>query len=42
MDGLGQCVFEDGLRQGREDGIRVLIMDNVEEDVSRERIIVKL
>lgn len=38
MDGLGQCVFEDGLKQG----IRTMIIDNLEENVPRERIIAKL
>ena len=42
MFSLGQCVFEDGKEEGREEGIRALILDNQEEQIPRERIILKL
>lgn len=42
MDGLGQYVFEDGLRQGREDGICAMIMDKLDRDIPKGRIIEKL
>lgn len=46
MDGLGHCIFKDGLRQGRKDGLkqgreegrRALVMNNLETDVPREKI----
>ncbi len=38
MGGLGQSVFE----EGREEGIQALILDNLEEEISKERILQKL
>ena len=38
MSGLGQSVFEDG----REEGIQALVLDNLEEGTSKERILAKL
>ena len=37
MDGLGHCIFKDGLRQGRKDGLK----QGREEDVPREKIAAK-
>lgn len=42
MGGLGECVFREGLEEGMEKGIQAMILDNMEENVLRERIIVKL
>lgn len=46
VTGLGQCVYNDGrmdgIEEGREEGIRVLVLDGIAEQVSRERIIDKL
>lgn len=46
MTGLGQSILEEGfakgIEQGIEQGIRALILDNLEEQISREKIIVKL
>ena len=43
MTGLGQSVFEDGVRtgkvEGREEGIKALVLDNLEDGASRERIL---
>ena len=38
MFGLGKCILEDG----RKEGIRALIIDNLEEHTPMERIIEKL
>ena len=46
VTGLGQCVYNDGRMDGieecREEGIRVLVLYGIAEQVSRERIIGKL
>lgn len=42
VSGLGECVFREGLEEGLEKGIQVMILDNMEERVLKERIIVKL
>ena len=42
MFSLGQCILEDGKKEGREEGIHALIMDNLEEHIPVERIIEKL
>ena len=50
VKGLGQCVFEDGIKvgreagreEGREEGIKVLILDNLEEEIPKSKILVKL
>ncbi len=50
VKGLGQCVFEDGIKvgrkegreEGREEGIQALILDNLEEEIPKPRILVKL
>ncbi|HBA49317.1 MAG TPA: hypothetical protein DCZ91_16295 [Lachnospiraceae bacterium] len=42
MFSLGQCILEDGKKEGMEKGIRALVMDNLEEHIPVERIIEKL
>lgn len=46
VDGLGWRVFEEGREEGREEGIekgiQAMIVDNLEEQVPKERIILKL
>lgn len=46
MTGLGQSVFEDGVEEGIEKGIekgiQALILDNLEEQMPKEKIIAKL
>ena len=42
MFSLGQCILEDGKKEGMEKGMRALIMDNLEEHIPVERIIEKL
>ncbi len=46
MSGLGQSVFEEGKVEGREEGrkegIQAFILDNVEEQIPKERILKKL
>ena len=42
MTKLGQMIFDDGVKKGLEQGIEVLIQDNLEEGISEKRIIVKL
>lgn len=42
MFSLGQCILEDGKKEGMEKGMRALIMDNLEEHTPVERIIEKL
>lgn len=42
MFSLGQCILEDGKKEGREEGMRAMVMDNLEEHVPVERIIEKL
>ena len=39
---LGQMIFNDGIVEGLEKGIRALILDNLEEGVREERILEKL
>lgn len=46
MFSLGECIYEDGVRDGKEcgitQGIEALILENLEENVPEERIIKKL
>lgn len=42
MTKLGQMIFNDGIEEGLEKGIRALILDNLEEGVREERILEKL
>lgn len=42
MGGLGDAIEERGIQKGIEKGIEVLVLDNLEEGVARERILVKL
>lgn len=42
MTKLGQMIFDDGVKKGLEQGIEVLIQDNLEEGISEKRIIAKL
>lgn len=39
---LSECIYQDGREEGREEGIEMFILDNVEECVPRERIVEKL
>ena len=39
MFSLGQCVFEDGKAEGREEGIRALILSNLENHTPKDRTI---
>lgn len=43
MTGLGQSILEEGMQQGmRQGGIQALVLDNIEEQIPRERTIKKL
>lgn len=42
MNGLGQSILEEGIEEGMKKGIKALIVDNLEEQTPRERIIAKL
>lgn len=42
VTGLGQCVYNDGVEVGIEKGIRVLVLDSIAEQVSKERSIDKM
>ena len=46
MGGLGDAIEERGIQrgiqEGIEKGIRILILDNLEEGISKERILIKL
>ena len=42
MFGLGQSILEEGREEGRELGIQALVTDHLEENIPRERSIVKL
>lgn len=47
MTGLGQSILEEGMKQRiqqgmRQGGIQVLVLDNIEEQIPRERTIKKL
>lgn len=42
MSGLGQSVYVDGMEKGIEKGIQALVLDNLEEQIPKERIIRKL
>lgn len=42
MSGLGQSILEEGMEQGIEQGIQAMILDNLEEQVSKNRIVDKL
>lgn len=37
MTGLGQSVYEDGIKKGIQTGIEALILNNIMEGISRER-----
>ena len=39
MFSLGQCVYEDGLKKGIEQGIAALIQNNIREEIPKERTI---
>ena len=42
MSGLGQSIFEEGREEGREEGIQAVVLDNLEEKISKEKILRKL
>ena len=42
MTGLGQCVYNDGVEEGIEMGMRYFVLDDIDEHVPRERSIIKL
>lgn len=42
MFGLGQSIFEEGIETGIEQGIRAIVLDNIEEQIPREKSISKL
>ena len=42
MFSLGQCIAEDVWKEASEKGIQILILDNLEEKVPKERILAKL
>lgn len=42
MTRLGQMLVDEGIEKGIEKGIRIFIEDNLEEGISRERILAKL
>ena len=42
MIGLGQSVLNEGMRQGIQQGIQAVVLDNIEEQIPKERTIVKL
>ena len=42
MFSLSQCIYEDGLKEGREQGIASLVLDHIEEHMPKEKSIQKL
>lgn len=42
MIGLGESIFQEGIEEGREQGIEAFILDNLEEKVPEGRILEKL
>lgn len=42
MFSLSQCIYEDGLKDVREEGIAVLVLDHIEEHMPKEKSIQKL
>ena len=42
MFSLSQCIYEDGMKNGIEQGIIALVQDHLEENIPRERTIYKL
>ena len=42
MGGLGDAIEERGIQRGIEKGIQILILDNLEEGIPKERILIKL
>lgn len=42
MFSLSQCIYEDGLKEGIEQGIAALILDHLEEHMPKEKSIQKL
>ena len=42
VTGLGQCVYNDGVEEGIETGMRYFVLDDIDEHVTRERSIIKL
>ncbi len=42
VSGLGETIFKQGVKEGREEGIKALILDNLEEGIPQERILLKL
>lgn len=42
MPGLGQSILEEGIEQGREEGIKALVLDNIEDNIPKERSIAKI
>lgn len=42
VNGLGRSILEEGIEKGIEKGIQAMIMENLEEQVSMEKIILKL
>ena len=42
MFSLGQCIAEEAREEAREEGIQILVLDNLEEQVPEERILGKL
>ena len=42
MSGLGQSVLEEGIEQGIERGIRAMVLDNLEEQIPKDKIMDKL
>ena len=42
VTGLGQCVYNDGVEEGIEMGMRYFVLDDIDEHVPRERSIIKL
>lgn len=42
MTGLGMSILEEGFRKGIEEGIRALILDNLDEKIPKEKSLDKL
>ena len=42
MFSLSQCIYEDGIKEGIEDGIAAFVKSDLEENISKERTIQKL
>ena len=42
MTGLGQSIYEEGIEEGIEQGIKAFVLDHIEENISKEKTILKI